>query len=133
MQTDPGAPEPVRVVLVDADDRVRESLCGLLCIGDRLEIVGSTGQADAAIELIRETNPDIVVLDPRLPDIDGGLSFIERVRATAIDVRVLVLTATDKVDQDRLADVADGFVRKTFRPSDLVAGVMAAAALPLAG
>jgi DNA-binding NarL/FixJ family response regulator len=133
MQSDPGVPAPVRVVLVDADDRVRESLCGLLCIGERLEVVGSTGQTDGALDLIRETQPDIVVLDPRLPDIDGGLSFIDHVRGLAPGVRVFVLTGTDQADQGQLALVADGFIRKTFRPTDLVAAVIAAAALPLAG
>ena len=126
MQTDPGQLAPVRVVLVDADDRVRESLCGLLCIGDRLDVVGSTGQPDTALDLVAETSPDIVVIDPRLPDVDGGLSFIDRLRATAPDVRVLVMSATDPADQGDLAAAADGFVRKTFRPSDLVAAVLAA-------
>ena len=64
---------------------------------------------------------------------DGGLSFIARVREMAGGVHVLVLSGTDPTDQGRLAAVADGFVRKTFRPSDLVAAVTAAAALPSAG
>ena len=80
MQSDAGPPALVRVVLVDADDRVRESLCGLLCIGERLEVVGATGQPGTALDLIAANRPDIVVLDPRLPDVDGGLSFIARVR-----------------------------------------------------
>ncbi len=82
---------------------------------------------------IEATRPDIVVLDPRLPDVDGGLSFIARVRALGPGVRILVMSGTDPVDQDRLAVVADGFVRKTFRPTDLVAAVTAAAAQPSAG
>ena len=132
MQSDPGQPAPVRVVLVDADDRVRESLCGLLCIGDRLEVVGSTCEAEPALEIVRETRPDVVVVDPRLPDVDGGLSFIRRLRAIAPDVRVLVMSGTDLAHQADLAAASDGFIRKTFRPNDLVAAVIAAA-LPLAG
>ena len=127
----PGQPDHVRVVLVDADDRVRESLCGLLCIGDRLEVVGSTCEAAPALEIVRETRPDVVVVDPRLPDIDGGLSFIGRLREIAPDVRVLVMSSADTADKADLAAAADGFIRKTFRPNDLVTAVIAAA-LPLA-
>ena len=131
MHPDPGQPTPLRVVVVDADDRVRESLAGLLCIGDRLEVVGTAGQSGPALEVVLATHPDIVVIDPRLPEMDGGLSFIGRVRALAPDVRVLVMSGADPADQSDLLRVADGFVRKTFRPTDLVAAVCAAA-VPLA-
>ena len=133
MQSEPGQRTRVRVVLVDADDRVRESLCGLLCIGDRLEVVGSTGRTGEALDLVTETHPDIVVLDPRLPELDGGgLSFIGRLRVIAPDVRVLVMSGADPAEQADLVAAADGYVRKTFRPSDLVAAVIAAT-VPLAG
>jgi two-component system, NarL family, response regulator DevR len=132
MQTQPGQPAHMRVVLVDADDRVRESLCGLLCIGDRLEIVGSTGQTGQALDIVAATHPDIVVIDPRLPETDGGLSLIGRLRAIAPDARILVMSGVDPADQLELVAAADGFVRKTFRQSDLVAAVIAAA-VPLAG
>jgi two-component system response regulator DevR len=132
MQSDPGQRTHVRVVLVDADDRVRESLCGLLCIGDRLDVVGSTGQTGRALDLVTETHPDIVLIDPRLPELDGGLWFIGRLRAIAPDVRVLVMSGADLAEQADLVAAADGYVRKTFRPSDLVAAVIAAV-VPLAG
>ena len=88
MHPDPGQTPPLRVVVVDTDDRVRESLAGLLCIGDRLEVVGTAGQAGPALDVIIATHPDIVVIDPRLPEMDGGLSFIARLRVLAPDVRV---------------------------------------------
>ena len=49
MQPAPGAPGHLRVVVIDADDRVRESLVGLLCIGDRLVVVGDAGQPGAGL------------------------------------------------------------------------------------
>ena len=51
----------------------------------------------------------------------------------AAGTHILVLCGADPADQDRLADVVDGYVRKTFRPSELVAAVVAAAAAPFAG
>ncbi|MFL5641497.1 MAG: response regulator transcription factor [Chloroflexota bacterium] len=130
METVPGQPAPVRVVLVDADDRVRESLCGLICIGDRIVVVGSAGQAEPALDIVRETHPDVVVLDPRLPDVDGGLRFIDRVRSSAPGVRVVVMSGSDTGEQGDVTAAADAFVRKTFRPNDLVAAVVGA--IPLA-
>ena len=68
-------------MVVDADDRVRETLTRLLEIGDRVEIVGSAGEAGLALEIVEATAPDIVVVDPRLPEIERGLAFIRRLRA----------------------------------------------------
>ena len=132
MHPDPGQTPPLRVVVVDADDRVRESLAGLLCIGDRLEVVGTAGKAGPALDVIIATHPDIVVIDPRLPEMDGGLSFIARLRAVAPDVRVLMMSGADPTEGSDMLRAADGYVRKTFRPTDLVAAVCAAA-VPLAG
>src|SRR6476469_3249691 len=127
MHPDPGHTRPLRVVVVATDDRVRESLAGLRCIGDRLDVVGTAGQAGPALDVIIATHPDIVVIDPRLPEMDGGLSFIARLRALAPDVRVLVMSGTDPAEGADMLRVGDGFVRKTFRPTDLVAAVCAAA------
>ena len=63
---------------------------------------------------------------------DGGLVVHRPVRALAPDVRVLVMSGTDPADGADCCAAADGFVRKTFRPTDLVAAVCAAA-VPLAG
>jgi DNA-binding NarL/FixJ family response regulator len=132
MQSDLRQTIPLRVVVVDADDRVRESLTGLLCIGDRLEVVGSAGQSETALDVVLATHPDIVVVDPRLPELDEGLSFIGRLRALAPGVRVLMISGSEACDRADLMQAADGCVRKTFRPSDLVAAVIAAA-VPLVG
>ncbi len=130
MRTEPGQPGHLRVVVIDADERVRESLVGLLCIGDRLEVVGDAGQPGPALDIVLATDPDIVVIDPRLPELDEGLSLIARVRVAAPRVRVVVMGAAALEGTD-MGRAADGFVRKTFRPSDLVAAVIAAA-IPLA-
>src|SRR6476660_5677202 len=108
MQSDSGRSGPLRVVLVDADERVRESLAGLLCIGDHLRVVGSAGQTGPAIDRVLATEPDIVVLDPRLPEPDAGLSFIHRLRALAPGVRILVMSGTDAPERADLVDSAAG-------------------------
>ncbi|HEX2753849.1 MAG TPA: response regulator transcription factor [Candidatus Limnocylindrales bacterium] len=120
--TDPAAaPAPLRVLLVDPDDRVRESLAGLLCIGQRCLVIGTAGTADGAVRLAAETAPDVVVVDPRLPGIDGT-ALIARLRAVAKDTRVLVLNWSETAD---LTSGADAYARKTFRPHELIDAVLA--------
>ena len=130
-------PSPVpdarlRVLVVDADDRVRESLSGLLAIGDRLNVVGSAGQANEALDLAATAQPDVVVVDPRLPEVAGGLAFFARLRATVPAVRILAMSWSDTLEETLLSGGADGFVRKTFRPADLVAAVVATGRAPTA-
>jgi DNA-binding NarL/FixJ family response regulator len=120
--TDPAAaPAPLRVLLVDPDDRVRESLAGLLCIGQKCLVIGTAGTADGAVLLATEAAPDVVVVDPRLPGVDGA-ALIARLRAVAPATRVLVLNWSETAD---LASGADAYARKTFRPHELIDAVIA--------
>ena len=117
---------PLRILVVDADDRVRESLTGLLAIGDRLLVIGSSGQAGAALDLANAQHPDVVIVDPRLPEMEGGLLFIARLRANCPDVRILAMSWSDTHERLALDGGAHGFLRKTFRPAELIAAIVAA-------
>jgi DNA-binding NarL/FixJ family response regulator len=127
--TDPAAASaPLRVLVVDPDDRVRESLAGLLRIGRRCVVIGAAGTADGAVRLAAETAPDVVVVDPRLPGIDAS-ALIARVRAVAPQARVLVLNWSETAD---LTSGADAYARKTFRPHELIDAVIATNRRPVA-
>ena len=119
---------PFRVLVVDADERVRESLAGLLSIGGHVVVVGTAGDPGSALELTTANHPDLVMLDPRLPDVDRGIGLIHRLRTDAPGVRILVMSWSDSIDNGLAACGADGFVRKTFRPSELFAAIQAAGA-----
>jgi len=108
-----------RLVVVDADDRTRESLVGLLGIRNQFRVVGSAGDARTALAAVRTHRPDVVVLDPRLPEIAGGLSLIRAIHAIDPAIRVLVVGWSPEFEHDTLVAGANGFVRKTFRPSEL--------------
>jgi DNA-binding response OmpR family regulator len=79
-----------------------------------------------ALELLAAFTPDVVVIDPRLPEIDGGRALIGRVRETSPATRVLVMGWSDAIEQDCLLNGADAFIRKTFKPRELVDAVIAA-------
>ena len=131
MQAGPGDPAPLRVVVVDADDRVRESLSRLICIGARLEVVGTAGEPEPALEVVRSTRPDVVVVDPRLPEVDDGLTFLRDLRRTAPGARLLVMSGTDLPQLAEVTPLVDGVVRKTFRATELLTAILGATVISL--
>ena len=72
----PGAPSIPRVVIVDADRRVLQSLTDLLGVSGEVDVVGGAGDVRAALEEIERLHPDAVLVDPRLPDVDAGMALI---------------------------------------------------------
>ena len=125
-QSGPGNDGPLRVLVVDADDRVRESLAGLLAISGQCVVVASAGQVGQALELAVAHQPDVVIIDPRLPEVDGGIALISSLRASMPTVRILAMSWSDTLEAAVRECGADGFVRKTFRPSELTAAIVAA-------
>jgi DNA-binding NarL/FixJ family response regulator len=127
---DPGRPgDPLRVLIVDADERTRDSIAGILCIGERVEVVGRAGSAGPALELLEAVRPDVILVDLRLPDVAAGLAFAGRLRRKAPGAKVVVLGATDALPEPQrraLERVTHGVVRKTFRAAESVSAVIAA-------
>ena len=123
---DPAHP-PLSVVIVDADERVRESLAGLLVIGQRCIVVACAGDTVEALELIDSYRPNVVLVDPRLPDLDGGRSLVETIRVRWPTTRIVLLGAADVLDDAGFNGAVDGYVRKTFRPRELLDAIAAAA------
>jgi DNA-binding NarL/FixJ family response regulator len=121
------APAPLRILVVDPDDRIRETLAALLCIDGQCAVVGSAGTADAAVALAASFRPDVVVLDPRIPAMDGGRAIIICLREAAPGVRILVLNWSTASDGGDPAAAADAYIKKTFRPHELIDAVVAAA------
>ena len=123
------APEPtnrIRVVIVDSDDLVCQTVGALVGIGGRIEVVGMAGQTGPAIEIILAAQPDVVLIDPRLPDLPGGLTFIRQLHAIAPATRVLVACSPEFLETAAAADGVDRAMRKTYRPDDLTAAIVAA-------
>ena len=109
----------LRLLVVDADDRTRESLVGILGIRHRFTVVGNTGQLSEAIALVRDQRPDVVIVDPRLPDVSGGVALIRRIRAIDPTVHILALGWSPDLENASLTAGAHGFMRKTLKPGEL--------------
>jgi DNA-binding NarL/FixJ family response regulator len=118
----------LRVLIVDADHRVRDSLSGLLGLGEELEVVGRAGHPAAALELCADLAPDVVVVEPRLPDVAGGLALVAEVRARFPGTTVLVLSWPGAVTERTALTVgADGLLSKSAGPNELVDAIVSLA------
>ena len=93
-------------------------------LATKVELVGEAGDVDSAIEGIRATKPEVVVLDVHMPG-GGGRAVMEAVRATHPDVKFLALSVSDAAeDVIRLIRAgARGYVTKTIGPDDLAAAI----------
>jgi DNA-binding NarL/FixJ family response regulator len=130
--THPDIPSsPLRVLVADSDERVRDSLAGLLCIGERCIVVGSAADPDEALAIVRASTPDVVIVDPRIAGADGGRTFIAGLRAAGPSARVVVMSWSGDAEAAALAAGADAFIRKTFRARELIDAVLAAGRRPL--
>jgi CheY-like chemotaxis protein len=115
------------ILIVDADERIRESLAGLLEIGQRCVVVACAGDPGEALELVDSYRPDVVLLDPRLPELDAGRSLVTGIIERRPSTRIVVVGSADALDEAGFRGVAHGYVRKTFRPKELLDAIAAAA------
>jgi DNA-binding NarL/FixJ family response regulator len=120
---EPGTVSALRILVVDADDRTRESVVGILGIRHRFNVVGSAGHVGEAVALSQAHNPQVVILDPRLPEVSDGMALIRRLRQRDAHVAILAVGWSPDLEHDALAAGADAFVRKTFKPGDLSSAI----------
>jgi DNA-binding NarL/FixJ family response regulator len=101
----------IRLVLADDGDRTRCALRALFATCPDLEVVGDAADGSEVLELVARERPDVVVLDLRMPVLDG-LQAAERIKRTWPRVRVLVLSFAAEAREETLAAGADVFVAK---------------------
>jgi DNA-binding NarL/FixJ family response regulator len=112
------------VLLVDDEPLVRLGFSMVLDAQDDLAVVGQAGDGARAVELARTLRPDVVVMDVRMPGIDG-VEATRRIVAEGLPSRVLVLTTFD-LDEYAFAALragASAFLLKNVEPAELLAAV----------
>src|SRR6476659_1521642 len=85
---------PIRVVLADDHPIVRDGLRKLLSLEDDIEVVGEASDGREVVQVVQETNPDVLILDLRMPYMDG-LATLQALQQIDRKVRVIVLTASE--------------------------------------
>ncbi|NMH90780.1 response regulator transcription factor [Pseudonocardia bannensis] len=118
-----------RVLIVDDDALVRAGLTMILGSAENLEIVGEAADGDEAVEAVRRHRPDVVLMDIRMPRMDG-LAATQALTALSTPPRVVVLTTFDLDDYvfRALQAGASGFLLKDTPPRRLVEAVQVVAA-----
>ncbi|AUG76484.1 LuxR family transcriptional regulator [Kitasatospora sp. MMS16-BH015] len=116
----------VRVVLADDQPLVRAALEMVISATDDVEVVGEAGNGAQAVQLVAELRPDVVVMDIRMPGMDG----IEATRAVAGETTVLVLTTFDEDEYvyAALRAGAAGFLVKDMALAEILAAIRVVAA-----
>jgi RNA polymerase sigma factor (sigma-70 family) len=114
----------IRVLLVDDDDLMRAGLRAVLSTDEELEVVGDVAGGRGAVGAVREHRPHVVLMDIRMPDLDG-ISATREILSATPDAKVVMLTTFEDEEYifDALAAGASGFLLKRTRPEDLLAAI----------
>jgi DNA-binding NarL/FixJ family response regulator len=118
----------LRVVVADDQALVRVGFCGIIAATPGFTVVGEAGNGAEAVEAARRTKPDVILMDVRMPVMDG-IEATRRITAST-DVRALILTTFD-LDEYVFAALragASGFLLKDTLPADLLTAIRVVAA-----
>jgi DNA-binding NarL/FixJ family response regulator len=114
----------IRIVVVDDHPMVREGVRHALARADDIEVVAGAGSVQEAVEVVQETQPDIAVVDLRMPD-GGGLAAIRRFREAESDCKCVVFSsfASPGDVSGALKEDVDGYILKESLPDELISAL----------
>jgi two-component system, NarL family, response regulator DevR len=122
--TDQIEARPLRLLVVDDHELVRQGLVSLLDRREHFQVVAEAGTAAEAVEMARKFEPDLVVMDVRLPD-GSGIEACREIRAEFPTTRVVILTSYPDEEAVLSAIIAgaSGYLLKQMRSRDLVSAL----------
>lgn len=118
---------PIRVMLVDDHEMVRNGLGTFLLIHDDLELVGEAGDGEEALRLFASVQPDVILMDLKMPRMDG-VEATQALLARSPEARVIALTSfdDDQLVEQALEAGATGYLLKNVDADDLADAIRAA-------
>lgn len=122
-------PNPIRVLIVDDHELIRRGMRMVLDAEDDMKVVGEAASGAEAVHMAGDLRPDVILMDIRMPEMDGIEATRRIVRGTPSS-RVLVLTTFD-LDEYAFGSLragASGFLLKNTPPAQLTAAIRAIAA-----
>lgn len=117
-------PRSPRVVIVDADRRVQQSLADLLGVTGEVRVVGRAGDVRGALELVQQELPDVVLVDPRLPDVEAGLALVAGMARAWPSMRVVMTGWSDTEGHAPLGSSETAYVSKSASPEQFAAAIV---------
>src|SRR5215212_9785367 len=106
-----------RVAVIDADRRVQQSIAEVLRVAG-VEVIGTAGDVRSALELVATARPTVLLVDPRLPDIDAGRALLSGIGLGWPSVRLVLMGWTD--EREGVSTDAQ-FISKSALPEEFVA------------
>jgi len=125
-----GGSPSIRVLIADDEALIRTGLRAIIEAEPDLTVVGEAADGAEVVPLVRRLGPDVVLMDVRMPDVDGIQATRHLVETLADPPKVLVVTTFENDDHvyDALRVGASGFLLKRARPADLVQAIRTVAA-----
>ena len=120
--------EPITVLLADDHASIRAGLRLLLDTAEGIEVVGEASDGATAIQQTKALQPDVVLMDARMPGTDGIAATAEIVRDHSADVLMLTTFDLDEVVFGALRAGASGFLLKSVEPAELIDAIRSVAA-----
>jgi DNA-binding NarL/FixJ family response regulator len=117
----PSTPQrAVRILIADDHRLFAETLMAVLGEDERVDVVGIAEDGQEAVELAAELQPDVVLMDLKMPVMDG-FEATRRIRETGLDTQILILTGTDQEIglEDAAVAGASGYLRKESSVAEL--------------
>jgi two-component system nitrate/nitrite response regulator NarL len=113
--------QPIRVVLIDDHGLCRRGLAELLEHRAGIRVVGATGEPEAALRLLHELKPDLLIMDLRMPAMHG-FSLLKRIREESIETPAVILTMCDSHEDlaNAMRAGVRGYLLKDMDPDDVV-------------
>ena len=119
-----------RVVIVDEDRRVQQSLADLLRLTGRVNVIGRAGNVRTALEIVERENPDVLIVDPHLPDLDAGAALVSSLERARPSLRIVLAGWSVTPEQPELLSSACSYVSKNGSPEDFISAVVDACCTP---
>ncbi|WP_409344141.1 response regulator [Paenibacillus sp. MBLB4367] len=116
--------KPIKLLLVDDQDLIRESLHIVLDMDPDIEVVGMAENGRVAVELCEQHSPNVVLMDIHMPEMDG-VEATRQIKSRWPDIRLIILTTFQEINYvvEALGAGAEGYLLKAIHPKDLASGI----------
>lgn len=120
---------PSTILLIDDHPMLRNGVKQLIALDTRLKVIGEASNGEQGVELAKQLDPDLILLDLNMPGMNG-LDTLDKMRETSLSGRVVVFSVSNHEDDvvTALKRGADGYLLKDMEPEDLLTALHNAAA-----
>ena len=114
--------ETINVIIVDDHLVVREGISSVLDYADGIEVIGQASNAEEALDQINRLSPDIILMDLRMPGVDG-IQLTRTILRTKPHCKIIILTLYDQFVSEAVAAGASGYLLKDISGEELISAI----------